>query len=41
MKKELHQEIDTVQLLNLHSMLIDKYLQFVHLIGEANKFNNI
>lgn len=39
MKNELHLKIDTVHLLSLHSMLIDKYLQIVHLIGEAIKIN--
>lgn len=39
MKNELHLKIVIVHLLSLHSMLIDKYLQFVHLIGEANKNN--
>jgi len=39
MTKELHLKIDNMHLLRLHSMLYDKYLQFVHLIGEANKNN--
>jgi hypothetical protein len=39
MKNELHLKFDTVHLLSLHSIFIDKYLQFLHLINEAKNIN--
>ncbi len=39
METELHLKDNTMLRLSWHSMLYDKYLQFVHLIGEAIKIN--